>query len=859
MSLGLKQKLMLMVFPVLLGLIVFSYNQVQADWDVKQEMESFHAIAELGVASSALVHELQKERGISAGFVGSKGKKFSNKINSQRNTVDKVYADYKTKLESIDAKVLPSELTQAIKTSSNLMSQVQGMRKEVSGLDISVADVVAYYSKMNASFLQGVGLLSTTTQDSELVSNVLAFTNFLQSKERAGIERAVLAVIFGADQVKPATFKKYMTLKVEQDTYLSVFNAIANEHYRGIVTKTVKGSALEKTAEYRSILESKTSSFGVESTDWFAAQTDKINLLKQAENKLAEAFIHDAIEKADVASSSLTWVLLISLLIIIGSLVITFVVLRGVLRSVNSAVGLADAISAGDFSNEVDTSSKDEIGMLLRSLDKMKLTLFENIEAEKKDKENILRIKTALDQVNAMVMIANTDYEIFYVNNAMRDGLEHMQAGLRSKNATRDFTADKVIGSKPMNFHANPDQIRTMIEKLDASGYRSADKQVGDQTVGITATAVINDAGDRIATVIEWDDRTQTVQVEKDVDRIINAAKTGDLSTRLETKGKEGFFLNLSEGINTLVDVTEQAINDTIKGLDALESGDLTYRITNDYEGAFDAIKQANNNTADKLADIMGGIVSASEEVATGSKEIMDGNNTLSDRTQQQAAALEQTAASIEEMTSTVQQNADNARQANQLAVSARGQAEDGGKIVSNAVEAMSGITASSNKINDIISVIDEIAFQTNLLALNAAVEAARAGDAGRGFAVVAGEVRTLAGRSADAAKEIKGLISTSVENVEAGSKLVDESGIALNEIMGSVQKVGDIIAEIAAASQEQASGIQQINDAITSMDSAVQQNAALVEETSAASSSLNDQASGMSEMVSAFDLGEAR
>jgi methyl-accepting chemotaxis protein len=231
----------------------------------------------------------------------------------------------------------------------------------------------------------------------------------------------------------------------------------------------------------------------------------------------------------------------------------------------------------------------------------------------------------------------------------------------------------------------------------------------------------------------------------------------------------------------------------------------------------------------------------------------------LSSRTEQQASSLEETAASMEELTSTVKQNADNARQANQLAVSASGVAVKGGHVVAQVVGTMSAINTSSKKIVDIIGVIDGIAFQTNILALNAAVEAARAGEQGRGFAVVAAEVRNLAQRSAAAAKEIKTLISDSVDKVEEGSKQVAEAGKTMDEIVGSVKRVTDIMAEITAASQEQTQGIEQINQAITQMDQVTQQNAALVEQAAAAAASLQEQASGLSQVVSVFKLDDSQ
>ena len=289
-----------------------------------------------------------------------------------------------------------------------------------------------------------------------------------------------------------------------------------------------------------------------------------------------------------------------------------------------------------------------------------------------------------------------------------------------------------------------------------------------------------------------------------------------------------------------LADVTEQ-----------LAEGRLDMRMREDGSGVYASIR----NSLDRLREIISGIKLAAEEVSIASGEVAEGNGSLSQRTQEQASSLEEVASSMEEMTSTVKQNADNAQQANQLALAAREQADRGGGVVSRTVEAMNAITASSKRIADIISVIDEIAFQTNLLALNAAVEAARAGEQGRGFAVVATEVRNLAGRSATAAKEIKALIQDSVAKTREGGKLVDESGEALYEIVTSIKKVSDIVAEIAAASQEQSSGINQVNRAVLQMDEVTQQNAALVEQSAAASESMSAQAEELKALVDFFKL----
>ena len=319
----------------------------------------------------------------------------------------------------------------------------------------------------------------------------------------------------------------------------------------------------------------------------------------------------------------------------------------------------------------------------------------------------------------------------------------------------------------------------------------------------------------------------------------------------------QGDFNALKDSLNVCIGAVNTLVNDANMLADAAADGRVTVRAdATQHQGDFRRIIEGVNATLETIVKPIVLVKEASESINTAAQEISSGNNDLSQRTEQQASSLEETAASMEELASTVKQNAENAKQANQLAIAASEVAIKGGTVVGQVVTTMADINESARKIEDIISVIDGIAFQTNILALNAAVEAARAGEQGRGFAVVAGEVRNLAQRSASAAKEIKELITDSVSKTTEGTAQVENAGKTMEEIVSSVKRVSDIIAEISAASNEQSTGINQVNQAVTSMDEVTQQNAALVEEAAAAAESLVEQANQLNEAVSVFKLG---
>jgi len=325
------------------------------------------------------------------------------------------------------------------------------------------------------------------------------------------------------------------------------------------------------------------------------------------------------------------------------------------------------------------------------------------------------------------------------------------------------------------------------------------------------------------------------------------------------TASFNGDFNNIKDNLNTCITSINALVSDVNILSNAAHDGRVSVRVdASTHLGDFRKIVEGVNETLEMIVGPIATVKASVETINTAAAEITSGNNDLSARTEKQVSSLEETAASMEELASTVKRNADNAKRANQLALSASGVAVKGGAVVSDAVITMSAINESARKIEDIISVIDSIAFQTNILALNAAVEAARAGEQGRGFAVVAGEVRSLAQRSASAAKEIKALINDSVSKTYEGTKQVENAGKTMEEVVYSVQQVADIISEIATASAEQSTGIDQVNAAMTLMDEATQQNASLVEEATAAAESLLEQANALADAVSVFKLDEA-
>lgn len=475
----------------------------------------------------------------------------------------------------------------------------------------------------------------------------------------------------------------------------------------------------------------------------------------------------------------------------------------------------------------------------------------QRLEKERSRANENLRIRTALDNVSSAVMVADQDFNIIYLNPALQQMFVDAQKALQQ--VLPGFDANRLVGANMDMFHKDPAHQRRLLGEMTTSVENQV--EVAGLTLRINANPVVDDAGTRLGTVVEWENRTEEVAVENEIERIVSAARAGKLDERIPLAGKVGFFELLASGINDLLELVDNIFGDIAGAMEQMAEGDLTHPIANTYQGAFGRVQSDVNTTIRNVESIVRQLHDAANSISTASREITSGNNNLSARTEQQASALQQTAASMEELTSTVRNNAANARQADKLSSDAAEVATRGGDVVGQAIAAMGKINESSKRIAEIIGVIDEIAFQTNLLALNASVEAARAGEQGRGFAVVASEVRNLAGRAAEAAKQIKTLIQASVAQVEGGTRLVNESGETLSEIVDGVKKVSDIIAEIAAASEQQSAGLDQVNQAITAMDESTQQNAALAEQTSAASASMSEKANDMDRLVGFFKV----
>ncbi|WP_374494232.1 methyl-accepting chemotaxis protein [Zoogloea sp.] len=508
-------------------------------------------------------------------------------------------------------------------------------------------------------------------------------------------------------------------------------------------------------------------------------------------------------------------------------------------------------IGSGVLDVPLTVASKDAFGDIALDLNEMQASLLNRIASEQENAAANLRIRNALDKASTNIMLADNEGRIIYCNESVLGMLKEAESDIRKE--LPGFGVQGLLGSNFDSFHKNPAHQRNLLGAL--RGEHRATVRVGGRTFSLVANPVVSEKGERLGSVVEWQDRTSEVRLEQDLASLLKSALEGNFAQRLSLEGRTGFLASLAENLNSLMGVVATNLEDIARVLNAIARGDLTEKITADYGGTFGQLKDDTNTTVERLREVVGQIKEASESINVAAQEIAAGNSDLSSRTEEQASSLEETASSMEELNATVRQNADNARQAKELASSSNEVAEQGGAMVGRVVETMGSIQESAKKIADIIGVIDSIAFQTNILALNAAVEAARAGEQGRGFAVVASEVRSLAQRSAQAAREIKALIADSVDKVEDGAKLVNEAGQTMEEVVSNFQKLSSLVTEIAEASSEQSSGIEQVTQAVGQMDEVTQQNAALVEEAAAAAESLEEQAGNLVRAVSTFRL----
>ena len=805
------QKLLFSFAGVSLLMVVGIGNEIKTAVQSHSEMQSLSMVLDSGVSVATVVHEIQVERGLTAGFIASKGEKNRDALMAQRSKVDQA-------MQALQSTVMTSHLPAAQLTALSALLEAGRLlptkRNEINALSVSVATAISFYT---ATIKHGIDFMDNTVSVADIARASQALRVLMTAKELAGQERAVGNAAFAATKFSDAAvLQRFIALgaqrKILLDEFLKLAPSQQAEKLLALRASTLF-SHLEHMESQAIVKTIANEPLDVSATEWFTAATDRINVFKDIEDDLNKALSVMAQAKTAAASQTvwLTLVLVVVLLFVLAWLYV-FVIHKGIRYPLSLMVDrIRYIVQSSHFNERIQYDASDEVGDTVRALNQL------------------------LGKLEQVIVEAN-------------DVVAAIAQGQLVKRMTGDYVGDLAILKQGINGSA--DNITAVMQELSAvmqalkSGSFNID--VSDRFSGDYGIMLRN--ADAAMTVLH--------DIVFDINRTMIQMREGDFTGRVN-QAACGELLDMKENINTSMSQIELAMKGITEIVRYQSEGDLTHECKAQFAGQLEQTKNALNATNVHLRNVVAQAVQASNIVNEAANQVSQGSSDLSARVQEQAAALEETSATMNQMTSAVQANTANARKVAELTNQVQHQAKDGVQVMQQTITAMQSIKESSAKINDIVSIIDSIAFQTNLLALNAAVEAARAGEHGRGFAVVASEVRALAGKSADAAKDIKNLITDSVMRIENGTQLADKSGEMLNGIAGSIQHVAGMIEEIANASNEQSVGISQVHLAIADIDKVTQENAALVEETTAAAESLTTEANNLRNDMAFFKTGQ--
>jgi methyl-accepting chemotaxis protein len=703
-NLSIKNKLMLLVIIPLMIVILLTAKLFHGSYSEVNQLEDLQKVVVLSTKIGALVHETQKERGMTAGFLGSKGKKFSNELPKQRQLVDSKKEDFLNELKLIDLNSFSSEFSSNINLVTKKLEKLNSLRTKVSSLSVKASTAIGFYTKFNSISLNSISSISKLSNNAKVSQDLVSYMNFLLSKERAGIERAVLTNTFARDNFGKGMKEKFFTLVAAQNAYMDSFLKVTTSDAVSFYKETLQGKAVDEVSRMRKVAGQKDDTFGIDASYWFSQITSKINLLKKVENYLSDKLLETIEKQHDSARNDMILFGAMGFVGILITIILARVILNKIISDVESLKnGLNNFFSFINFEKndieQINIKSTDELGLMAKLID-----------------DNILKTKEnfALDKE----LISNT---ISVTNEINKGNLDHS------------------IVAKSNNPALN--ELKGIINEMIS-------------TLNMNLNNIIN---------------------------VLDSYSNLDYRAKLDASNFEGTIKKLENNVNILRDsITKMLVENKKDGV------------------------VLNEN---------------SEVLSSNMKEISNAANA-------QAASLEETAASLEEITSNVTSSTETVLKMAQYGEKVKESVQLGEELANNTSTSMEEINSETTSISEAITVIDQIAFQTNILSLNAAVEAATAGEAGKGFAVVAAEVRNLASRSAEAAKEIKVLVENAQLKANNGKEIADKMIDGYKQLNENITLTLELIDDVSVSSREQTTGIVQINDAINNLDQITQQNA---------------------------------